>query len=163
MRELKFRVWCKRTQEYHTPIDEEDYDADGDNLWLHMCIDTNGRLYYIETSNEGADFEYVTHDCEIIDGKDAKNFIVEQYTGLKDKNGKEIYEGDIVSGHSPYYIEKFEIAWREDRAGWFGFTTDDYTCPLCNIMHLEVIGNIHGNPELLSDTNVTNKEEEWAK
>lgn len=80
MRGLKFRVWCKRTKEYHTPIDEEDYDDDGESmLWLQMCIDTNGRLYFIETSNEDADFEYVTHDCEIIDGEDAKNFIVEQY------------------------------------------------------------------------------------
>ena len=75
--------------------------------------------------------------------------IAEQYTGLKDKNGKEIYEGDIVSGHNPYYIGTFEIAWREDKAGWFGFAKDDYTWPLYNMEHPKVIGNIHENPELL--------------
>lgn len=148
MRNLKFRVWCKRTREYHTPIDEEDCDADGENLWLQMCIDTNGRLYFIETSNEDADYEYVTHDCEIIDGKDAKNFIIEQYTGLKDKNGKEIYEGDIVE--YDWYIFDDKPAYRTKEQVVF----DDMGARLNNdrirnCTNVEVIGNIHENPKLL--------------
>lgn len=152
MRELKFRVWCKRTQEYHTPIDEEDYDADGENLWLQMCIDTNGRLYFIETSNEDADYEYVTHDCEIIDNQN-DDFIIEQYTGLKDKNGKEIYEGDIVHVDWPKtkqpilydssnFVVKHEV-YNGNKVADSGFTLPSGT------QNVEVIGNIHENPELL--------------
>lgn len=149
MRELKFRVWSKRTQDYHTPIDEEDYDADGVNLWLQMCIDTNGRLYFIETSNEDADYEYVTHDCEIIDSEDAKNFIIEQYTGLKDKNGKEIYEGDIVQ-IDDHILGDFEVLWHN--LGWtirrsVGFET----LSVHKSEDIVVIGNIHENYELLEE------------
>lgn len=75
----------------------------------------------------------------------------EQYTGFKDKKGKEIYEGDVVSRYTSYYTETFEIAWREDKAGWFGFAADDYTSPLCNIGHVEVIGNVHENADLLEE------------
>lgn len=168
MRGLKFRVWCKRTQEYHTPIDEEDYDADGENIWLQMCIDTNGRLYFIETSDEDAGFEYVTHDCEIIDNEEAEGFIVEQYTGLKDKNGREIYEGDIIQEEIDFNSKMTD--------GVFTYVVEWDSDTLCyrlrgnsNSIHdelwevnasVEVIGNIHENQDLLGDTNVTNKEEE---
>lgn len=153
MKELKFRVWCKRTQEYHTPIDEEDYDADGENIWLQMCIDTNGRLYFIETSDENVGFEYVTNDCEIIDSEDAKDFIVEQYTGLKDKNSKEIYEGDIVRqeidcGDSGDKTIIGRVTYVEEEAGFFVCTkNDNYYFE----RQLEIIGNIHENPELLEE------------
>lgn len=158
MRELKFRVWCKRTQEYHTPIDEEDYDADGENLWLQMCIDTNGRLYFIETSNEDADYEYVTHDCEIIDNQN-DNFDIEQYTGLKDKNGKEIYEGDIIQEEIDFNskmtdgVFTYVVEWDNDTLSYSLRGSD-------NSIHDElwqtnlsrrVIGNIHENPELVGE------------
>ena len=147
MREIKFRVWCKRTQTYHKIIDEEDYDPNGENIWLQMCIDTNGRFYFIETSNEDTDFEYVTHDCEIIDDQDKENFIVEQYTGLKDINNSEIYEGDILedgSGEpSEYWIVKFED-------GKFIGSTQGVDEDIFELTDLEIVGNIHENPELVN-------------
>jgi hypothetical protein len=79
-----------------------------------------------------------------------------QYTGLKDKNGKEIYEGDIITGK--YWcgcsIGNVLVEWDEDDYGWAPF--GDYVClgRYCDISRVDrksikVIGNIHENPELL--------------
>lgn len=101
----------------------------------------------------GGDIYFITTD-------EKRNLIVNldtvgQFTGLYDKDGKEIYEGDIVDawsagGHLPNGI----IKWGEGIAGFFIMP------PKCNaVWHLvgndenketlEVIGNIYDNPELL--------------
>lgn len=77
-----------------------------------------------------------------------------EYTGLQDKNGREIYEGDIVYAqgwHPTHYeirfIEGGFCGWRDDLRFptdiniWF----DSLGC------HIEVIGNIYENPELLKE------------
>ena len=71
-------------------------------------------------------------------------FVVEQYTGLKDKNGKEIYDGDIVKCGFVY-----EVAWLEKDGGWFCFRDNDTVYTPLYHLKCEVIGNIHENPELL--------------
>lgn len=74
-----------------------------------------------------------------------------QWTGLKDKNGKEIYEGDIIT----YYNDKYTVEFSKRRAGYFPFANDD-GCGCCAYVIAdpdisEVIGNIYENPELLED------------
>ncbi len=81
-------------------------------------------------------------------------WIVEQCTGLKDKNGKLIYEGDIVlltDEDSFEQTQKTIVRWAEENAsfGLFGSKDLYYGFYSYNSDNFEVIGNIHENPELL--------------
>ena len=84
----------------------------------------------------------------------------EQYTGLRDKNGKEIYEGDIVG--FKWTKRLYVVTYRRYDAS-FILENDEWE----ETIHLslekddfEVFGNIHEDHELLGDIRVTDKEEE---
>jgi len=78
-----------------------------------------------------------------------KGFVFEQYTGLKDGNGKEIYEGDLLKDENGririavFAYGAFKVMWNNDNP------TQLNLYPLNK--HWEVIGNIHENPELMEN------------
>lgn len=77
------------------------------------------------------------------------NYVCMQYTGIKDKNDKEIYEGDIVSGHDEdlNFICFGEVVWDKWECG-FCVKGGEPTFIGC-YPNLEVVGNIYENPELV--------------
>lgn len=128
MRELKFRAWDTEAKCYvKDPI----------------LTDNFGQVYEVceEASNKRGTC-LITHK---------PNVILEQYTGLKDKNGKEIYEGDIVV--NTYYDdgEMYKVLWVDDSVAFGMESLDDMELYKLPLESLEVIGNIHDNPELLED------------
>ena len=88
--------------------------------------------------------------------------VLMQSTGLKDKNGKEIFEGDVVKRYrSPFFKAKWEYQIEtviKEKASLllgreFGknFGTITFDSPFAESVLLEVIGNIYENPELLEE------------
>jgi uncharacterized phage protein (TIGR01671 family) len=106
--------------------------------------------------NENGTWEY-TGDTILMDdfwNRVAKGQIknVGQYTGLKDKNGKKIYEGDIIETETSTGVHIFTVKYDIEKTGYIcPYVVDDeyetYIGQLPN--SIEIIGNIYENPELL--------------
>ena len=75
---------------------------------------------------------------------------IDQFTGLLDKNGVEIFEGDIVRYNSPEFNTLQATGIVEFTQALFGVTSPGGHFSLAKVEELEIIGNIHENPELLN-------------
>lgn len=128
MRETKFRAWnkLKKIMVYE--------DEDNSSVYLDGWCASD-----VQVLNQTLNSKFV---------KDIYEFM--QYTGLKDKNGKEIYEGDIVKFkmYDGEY-ENYKIVFRN--AEFEAINEDDTNFISTDIWNVygEVIGNIYDNPELL--------------
>lgn len=135
MREIKFRYVLKV---YNTSRDDPAYYE-----WLELPIFTLSEL-----EHNGLD-KWILKNVEGIIETIAKN----QFTGLKDKNGKEVYEGDVLVGLGDTY----HVEWDKDEARWLLIYYDEHGTQWANSFHLgdnkdlKIIGNIYENPELLEE------------
>lgn len=97
----------------------------------------------------------------------ADNCILEQCTGLKDKNGRLIYEGDIVLLDDTDSFEnpiKTVVRWAEENASFGLFRSHNlyYGFYSYESENFEVIGNIHENPELLEEEKCLKKSQKQS-
>jgi uncharacterized phage protein (TIGR01671 family) len=131
MNELKFKLWNKTEGVFYT-LDENDDDSSG------RIVSINFDARTITVCEED-------YEADVISDKPMNDFDWVRITSLKDKNGKEIYEGDIVKTH---FNELGSIVWFH--AGW-AIDLQTSTVRAVVFEHCEVIGNIYENPELLKD------------
>ena len=128
MRNIKFRAW----------------DKEGNVMYLPKTIDGHiGEVY----DYEGNEWHTLY--------RDDTDLLIMQFTELLDKNGKEIYEGDIVSFGKDYFDVDMlgKVYWYDKTAGFFihrfdaeGQIEEEV---LISDYDIEIIGNIYENPELL--------------
>ena len=126
MRELKFRVWQSVTKKMYTWPDVRMKSAGGG--WTIICDGQCMGLKYVD---------------------------IMQYTGMKDKNGEAVWEGDIIlypwsTGTYSKGIIEFKVSkWRSPGFTCVTIGDDENGDEISFDSRCEVIGNIHENPELL--------------
>ena len=133
MHKLMLRAWDKKNKFW---LDPEHFYITGEGRGF-TCEDSKGMFSTV--------YRYMGTD----------RYTIEEYTGFTDKNGKEIYEGDIIKARlntdTQYWFANFLVDWSEEAQAIRIYKQGqklDVNC-IRNYKDVEVIGNIHENPKLL--------------
>lgn len=127
MRELKFRAWDKYKKQM-SPVCDISFGDDGRALTIVFQTSPKGKYYH-----------------GLVDGE---NGVLMQFTGLRDKTDKEIYEGDILELRATYYDTRRDVVVYD--LDMHGFMVDGrYLHDFGKYWSIEVIGNIYENPDLI--------------
>lgn len=137
MREIKFRIWDRKNNRwFHGSTDKKSRELKTDAINLFGEVIVCGEILRDQNTDK------------IISITELNDLITVQYTGLKDKNGVEIYEGDVLeTPKGTFKVIYFELS--------FQIRNQDNTLYVENrsiitwLYDCEVIGNIYENPELL--------------
>lgn len=146
MREILFRG--KR-------IDDGDWATGG--IWIEegVVFIVGKTRYYPDTRDWDTMEYYETHPHYVTNKIRIDQETIGQYTGFKDKNGKKIFEGDILK--CTLCGEHRSVVF-DEHYGEFEFDNrdpvenPDGSCLCCDHDVYEIIGNVHDNPELLGGT-----------
>lgn len=129
MRIIKFRVWDLENKTWENPSILEVWNDSG-KLEPFKYIKT-GKLNPLYSPIE--------------------NYIIQQFTGVYDKNQKEIYEGDIIKWIDPSTIHENVLVTYDEVSAGFKLNLSWNKCSFSHISRerIEILGNIYENPELL--------------
>lgn len=132
MRDIKFRAWDNENKCFFEDTNRA-YENVIEQLFISPAGDINLRK-----------IDGMYHDS-MFPGR----FVLQQYTGLQDKNGRKIFEGDIIRWHERVTAD-YQINFNDGVFCLDGMGSSNLYHHREDLEKWEVIGNIYANPELLS-------------
>ncbi len=133
---MKYRIWLKKDKRF---LLENEFEAE------KIYLTHDGELVYCYAEKVNPRLSIV-----VTSYMDDDEYEINEYTGLEDKDSKEIYEGDIILSDNPYTDKVlvndrnnfvYDAIYSESHSDLYGFSK----------YMIKIIGNIYENPELLED------------